>query len=60
VKQRKKRRWWRTFNAIATGVWLALIPLALVLGWLKSVTFVSAISIYANVAAHLAAWRADD
>lgn len=53
-------RAWRRLDAFATVAWLAVIPVALLAGWLASVTFVSAISLYANVASHLAAWRADD
>jgi hypothetical protein len=51
---------WRRFNAGATVGWLVLIAPAYLLGWLASVPFVSAISIYANVTGHLAAWRADE
>lgn len=53
-------RFWRRFNAAATVGWLVLIAPAYLLGWLASVPFVSAISIYANVTGHLAAWRADE
>jgi hypothetical protein len=59
MERKKRLRAWRTFNKVATFVWLLLIPAAAYMGWLESVVFVSAISIYANVAAHLAAWRAD-
>lgn len=50
---------WRRINFWLVWIWLAMIPLAYFEGWLKSVVFVSAISLYANVASHLAAWRAD-
>lgn len=50
---------WRRLNAAAAGVWLLLIVPSVLLGWVYSVAFVSAISLYANVAAHIAAWRAD-
>ena len=50
---------WRKVNLAATLLWLAVIPVAYFSGWLKSVVFVSAISLYANVASHLAAWRSD-
>lgn len=50
---------WRRFNAVAAAAWLLVIPPALAFGWLRSVVFVSAISLYANVAAHIAAWRSD-
>lgn len=35
------------------------MPVAIVTGWLYSLAFISAVSIYANFASHLAAWRAD-
>lgn len=50
---------WRKINLALTCAWLAMIPLSIVTGWIYSVAFVSAISLYANVASHLAAWRAD-
>jgi len=50
---------WRRINLVLTFVWLAMIPIAVVTGWLYSIAFISAASIYANVASHLAAWRAD-
>ena len=59
LARRPLTRTWRRLNLIAALVWLAVIPLALYAGWLKSVTFVAAISLYANVASHVAAWRAD-
>lgn len=39
-------------------VWLTMIPLSIVTGWIYSVAFVAAISLYANVASHWAAYRA--
>lgn len=39
-------------------VWLAMIPVSIFTGWVYSVAFVSAISLYANVASHWAAYRA--
>lgn len=50
---------WRRANMWLTLAWIAVIPVAIVAGWFKSLAFISAISIYANVAGHLAAWRAD-
>jgi len=35
-----------------------MIPIALATGWIESLVFISAISIYANVAGHFAAWQA--
>lgn len=51
---------WRLFNKIMTGVWLVMIPISFLTGWIYSIVFVSAISLYANVASHLAAWRSDE
>jgi hypothetical protein len=50
---------WRKINLALTCVWVVMIPLSIMTGWIYSVAFVSAISLYANVASHLAAWRAD-
>lgn len=50
---------WRRINFALAVAWLALIPAAILTGWIYSVAFVAAISIYANVAAHVAAFRAD-
>lgn len=52
-------RVWRTANFWLMLAWLAMIPVAVVTGWVYSIAFISAASIYANVASHLAAWRAD-
>jgi hypothetical protein len=40
-------------------VWTAMIPIAVMTGWLYSLAFISAASLYANIASHIAAWRAD-
>lgn len=51
----------RQANWLLAAVWLVLIPLAIVTGWIYLVAFVSAISLYANVASHVsAAYAADD
>jgi hypothetical protein len=41
-----------------TILWVVLIPISLALGWVKSVTFVSALSLWALVASHGAWWAA--
>lgn len=41
-----------------TMLWLAMIPISLATGWVKSVTFVSALSLWALVASHGAWWAA--
>lgn len=35
-----------------TAVWAVMVPLSLVTGWVESLVFVSACSLYANLAAH--------
>lgn len=46
----------RAFNGWATFFFIALIPVAHVTGIIKSVSFVSDLSLWALVAAHLSAW----
>lgn len=48
----------REFHGWATIFWIVLIPIAYFTGWLESVTFVSALSLWALVASHWAAWQA--
>ena len=50
---------WKNVSFVLMLVWLVMIPVAVITGWLYSIAFISAASIYANVASHLAAWRAD-
>lgn len=47
-------------HAVATIAWIAMVPIGFLLGWFESILFVSAASIYANFASHLAAWLADE
>jgi hypothetical protein len=41
-----------------TILWVLMIPASLATGWVKSVTFVSALSLWALVASHGAWWAA--
>jgi len=41
-----------------TVLWVGMIPLSLITGWVRSVTFVSALSLWALVASHGAWWAA--
>lgn len=53
---------WLTYarlNLILTVAWGVLLPVSIVTGWIYSLAFISAISIYACVSTHFAAWRAD-
>jgi ABC-type Mn2+/Zn2+ transport system permease subunit len=48
----------RHSHAALTVAWLLMVPIALASGWLGSIVFVSACSVYANAASHLSAWQA--
>lgn len=48
----------RRVNGWFAVLWLAMIPVAYVAGWLKSVVFVSALSLWALVSGHWSAWQA--
>ena len=48
----------RRVNGWLTIFWVFMIPLAFYMGWLQSVTFVSALSLWALVSGHWSAWQA--
>ena len=48
----------RRVNGWLTIFWVAMIPIAYGAGWLTSVTFVSALSLWALVSGHWSAWQA--
>jgi hypothetical protein len=48
----------RRVNGWLTLFWIAMIPISVVLGWLNSVAYVSALSLWALVSGHWAAWQA--
>jgi hypothetical protein len=48
----------RRLNGWLTMFWILMIPISFELGWLKSVTYVSALSLWALVAGHLSTWQA--
>lgn len=48
----------RRANGWLTIAWIAMIPISAWQGWLKSVTYVSALSLWALVAGHLSTWQA--
>lgn len=52
-----KANWLRHLHAALTIVWLVMVPVALMTGWVESLVFVSACSIYANMVGHFAAWQ---
>lgn len=48
----------KSLNGWLTIFWIAMIPVAYYMGWLQSVTFVSALSLWALVSGHWSAWQA--
>jgi hypothetical protein len=48
----------RRVNGWLTIFWLVMIPVSLATGWVKSVVYVSALSLWALVSGHWAAWQA--
>ena len=48
----------RRVNGWLTIFWLAMIPVSLVTGWVNSVVYVSALSLWALVSGHWSAWQA--
>jgi hypothetical protein len=48
----------RRVNGWLTLFWIAMIPVSYELGWLKSVVYVSALSLWALVAGHWSTWQA--
>jgi hypothetical protein len=48
----------RRLNGWLTIFWVVMIPVSYQLGWLKSVTYVSALSLWALVSGHWSTWQA--
>ena len=48
----------RRINGWLTIFWLLMIPVSLVTGWISSVTYVAALSLWALVSGHWSAWQA--
>jgi hypothetical protein len=48
----------RRMNGWLTIVWIIMIPVSFATGWVKSVAYVSALSLWALVSGHWAAWQA--
>lgn len=48
----------RRVNGWLTIFWIVMIPVAYFSGWLESVVFVSALSLWALVSGHWSAWQA--
>jgi hypothetical protein len=48
----------RRVNGWLTIFWIVMIPVTILAGWLDSVTYISALSLWALVSGHWAAWQA--
>ncbi len=48
----------RRVNGWFTVFWIAMIPVSVVSGWIHSVTYISALSLWALVSGHWSAWQA--
>ena len=48
----------RKLNGWLTIFWIVMIPVSLAMGWLRSVTYVSALSLWALVSGHWSTWQA--
>ena len=48
----------RRLNGWLTIFWIVMIPVSLAMGWLQSVTYVSALSLWALVSGHWSTWQA--
>ena len=48
----------RRLNGWLTIFWILMIPLSIATGWVHSITYVSALSIWALVSGHWSTWQA--
>ena len=48
----------RRVNGWFTVFWVAMIPVSLVTGWVSSVTYIAALSLWSLVSGHWSAWQA--
>ena len=48
----------RRVNGWLTLGWIVMIPISIATGWVKSIAFVAALSLWALVSAHWSAWQA--
>jgi hypothetical protein len=48
----------RRVNGWLTVFWIVMIPVSYAMGWLNSVVYISALSLWALVSGHWAAWQA--
>jgi hypothetical protein len=45
-------------NGWLTIFWIVMVPISILTGWINSVTYVAALSLWALVTGHLSAWQA--
>jgi hypothetical protein len=48
----------RRVNGWFVVFWIVMLPVSMILGWLNSVVYVSALSLWALVSGHWSAWQA--
>ena len=48
----------RRLNGWLTVFWIIMIPVSILTGWISSVTYVAALSLWALVSGHWSAWQA--
>jgi hypothetical protein len=48
----------RRVNGWLTVFWIVMIPVSLITGWISSVTYIAALSLWALVSGHWSAWQA--
>ena len=48
----------RRVNGWLTVLWIVMIPISVVTGWIHSVAYISALSLWALVSGHWSAWQA--
>jgi len=48
----------RSINGWLTVFWIVMIPISVATGWIHSVAYVSALSLWALVSGHWSAWQA--
>jgi len=48
----------RKVNGWLTIFWIVMIPLSVAFGWIHSVSYISALSLWALVSGHWSAWQA--
>lgn len=48
----------RRLNGWLTIVWMVMIPVSIITGWIHSVTYVAVLSLWALVSGHWSAWAA--